>query len=277
MRIENDDEDQVDAFEAFEGEAHLKEVRMNPEGTTVLLVSALSEVGCVRKNNEDSYGLFLADSSKDRSLFIVADGMGGAAAGEIASRLAVDTVHNSFLGGAKEETVPEALERAMQEANLAIYRKASEDPALTGMGTTCTVAAISGAELWIGHVGDSRAYLASSKEINQVTRDHSLAAELQRRGDARGNSPNAKHVLTRCLGVNEEVMIDVSADSFELSEGASLVLCSDGLCNLVDPGEILQLVSMHLPEKACRRLVDLACERGAPDNVTVLVARVRAV
>jgi protein phosphatase len=82
-------------------------------------------------------------------------------------------------------------------------------------------------------------------------------------------------VLTRCLGVSEEVAVDVTSDPLGFPEGASLVLCSDGLCNLVDPGEILHLVSMHLPEKACRRLVDLARERGAPDNVTVLVARVR--
>ena len=176
----------------------------------------------------------------------------------------------------KEEPVADALARAMRDANLSIYRKSTEDPALTGMGTTCTVAAISGSELWIGHVGDSRAYLATSKGMSQITRDHSLAAELERRGDARGKSPGAKHVLTRCLGVNEEVAIDVSGDPLELPEGASLVLCSDGLCNLVDSGEILQLVTMHLPEKACRRLVDLARERGAPDNVTVLVARVRA-
>jgi len=248
---------------------------MNPEGTTVLLVSALSDVGCVRKNNEDNYGVFLADGSTDRSLFIVADGMGGAAAGEVASRLAVDTVRDSFFGGANGESVPDALRRAMQDANRAIFGKAAEDPALAGMGTTCTTAAIAGNDLWIGHVGDSRAYLALSGTMNQVTRDHSLAAELERRGDARGKSPNAKHVLTRCLGVNEEVAIDVSQDPSALPEGASLVLCSDGLCNLVDPGEILHLVSMHLPEKACRRLVDLAKERGAPDNVTVLVARVR--
>ncbi|HET9885992.1 MAG TPA: protein phosphatase 2C domain-containing protein, partial [bacterium] len=188
----------------------MKEIRMNPEGTTVLLVSALSDVGCVRKNNEDNYGVFLADESTDRSLFIVADGMGGAAAGEVASRLAVETVRDSFFGGANGESVPDALRRAMQEANHAIYGQASEDPALAGMGTTCTVAAIAGSDLWIGHVGDSRAYLAVDGAMNQITRDHSLAAELERRGDERGKSPNAKHVLTRCLGVSEEVAIDVS-------------------------------------------------------------------
>lgn len=252
----------------------MREIRLNPEGTFVLLVSALSDVGCVRKNNEDSYGVFLADGS-DRNLILVADGMGGAAAGEVASRLAVETVRDSFFAAEKGESVPEALTRAMQEANREILRKSSEDPALAGMGTTCTVAAIAGNELWIGHVGDSRAYLALSGTMNQITRDHSLAAELERRGDARGKSPNAKHVLTRCLGVNEELAVDVSAEALALPEGASLVLCSDGLCNLVDAGEILHLVSMHLPEKACRRLVDLARERGAPDNVTVLVARVR--
>src|SRR5262245_59994110 len=113
---------------------------MNPEGTTILLVSALSDVGCVRKNNEDNYGVFLADGTTDRSMFIVADGMGGAAAGEVASRMAVETVRDSFFAAPKDESVPQALGRAMQDANGAIYRKSSDDPALAGMGTTCTVA-----------------------------------------------------------------------------------------------------------------------------------------
>lgn len=250
---------------------------MNTEGTAVLLIAALSDVGCVRKNNEDSYGLFPADDSSDRSLLVIADGMGGAAAGEVASKTAVDTLRVSFFGVGTGLSMPAAIERAVQDANRAIFRKASEDLALAGMGTTCTVVALDSQGAWTGHVGDSRAYLAASGGITQLTRDHSLAAELERRGDPRaGKTSGAKHVLTRCLGVAEDVVVDVSPNATPLPEGSSLVLCSDGLCNLVEEGEILHLVSMHLPEKACRRLVDLAKERGAPDNVTVLVARMRA-
>jgi protein phosphatase len=259
-----------------EEETRLKEIRMNPEGTAVLMVSALSDVGCVRKNNEDSYGLFAAEDSTGSNLFVIADGMGGAAAGEVASKLAVETVRDSFFGEEGGE-VPASLERAIQDANLTIFRRAAEDTDLAGMGTTCTATALRGRSLWVAHVGDSRAYLITGGDVKQLTRDHSLAAELERRGDSRGGaSAGAKHVLTRCLGVGEQVAVDVTTQAVEMADGGSLVLCSDGLSNLVDPGEILHLVSMHLPEKACRRLVDLARERGAPDNITVIVARMRA-
>ncbi len=259
-----------------EGERQLKEIRMNPEGTAVLMVAAVSDVGCVRRNNEDSYGLFPSEESSGSSLFVLADGMGGAAAGEVASSLAVTTVRDSFLESSTGDDVSGALERAIQDANRAIFLKSGEDADLAGMGTTCTATALRGRSLWVAHVGDSRAYVVAGGDITQLTRDHSLAAELERRGDARGSTSGAKHVLTRCLGVGEQVAVDVTNPPVHLADGGSLVLCSDGLSNLVDPGEILQLVSMHLPEKACRRLVDLARERGAPDNVTVIVGRMRA-
>jgi protein phosphatase len=259
-----------------EGENRLKEIRMNPDGTEVLMVAAVSDVGCVRKNNEDSYGLFPSENASGSSLFVIADGMGGAAAGEVASRLAVDTVRDSFGAPQDGVEIPAKLEHSIQEANGAIFRKAATDPELGGMGTTCTATAIQGRKMYVAHVGDSRAYLVTAGDIKQLTRDHSLAAELERRGDARaGSAGGAKHVLTRCLGVGDHVAVEVAPSPVELNDGASLVLCSDGLSNLVDPGEILHLVSMHLPEKACRRLVDLARERGAPDNVTVVVARMR--
>ncbi len=260
-----------------EGETRLKEIRISPDGSAVLLVSALSDVGCVRKNNEDSYGLFPAEDASQRSLFVIADGMGGAAAGVVASRLAVEKLSESYFAAPPDVSVPAALERAIQDANRAIFEKASSDHELAGMGTTCTAVGILGSRAWTGHVGDSRAYLSGAKGVAQLTRDHSLEAELERRGDPRaGKSSGAKHVLTRCLGVADDVAVDVAAEPVVLEEGNSLVLCSDGLSNLVDEGEILHLVAMHLPEKACRRLVDLARERGAPDNVTVLVARYRA-
>lgn len=263
--------------EMNEGAVGLKEFRLNPEGTAYLMVSALSDVGCVRKNNEDSFGLFPAQDPSERSLFVIADGMGGAAAGEVASRLAVETLRESFLQTSPDLGVPAALEQAVQAANRAIFHKSGEDTSLAGMGTTCTAVAILGRRLWTGHVGDSRAYFASSGALQQLTRDHSLAAELERRGDPRASKTSgAKHVLTRCLGVGDELVVDVLPEPVTFEDGNSLVICSDGLSNLVDEGEILHLVSMHLPEKACRRLVDLARERGAPDNVTVVVARMRA-
>jgi protein phosphatase len=134
--------------------------------------------------------------------------------------------------------------------------------------------AIVGTELWLGHVGDSRAYLQARGELRQISSDHSLAAELERSGGGAAEVARVKNILTRCLGAEPTVNVDVSESAIALEDGMQIVMCSDGLSNLVEDGEILHQVSMHMPEGACRRLVDLAKERGAPDNVTVLVARV---
>ena len=135
-------------------------------------------------------------------------------------------------------------------------------------------AAIRGVELWLGHVGDCRAYLAADGALSQLTDDHSLAADYQRQGQPLPpEKQSLANVLTRWLGTDLQVAVDVSAP-ITLQEGHTIVICSDGLTKVVSDEEILHAVSMHLPEKACRRLVDLARERGGPDNITVQVARV---
>jgi protein phosphatase len=251
----------------------VEEIQLTPDGTVKLAVASLSDVGCVRKNNEDSAGVFEGTDPARGHLLIIADGMGGAAAGEVASGLAVETVRATFFDPGAGSRPVEALKRAIEAANAAIHRRASEDPRLGGMGTTCTAVAVVGRQLWFAHVGDTRAYLASNGSLGQLTRDHSLAAELARQGDERSAPARAKNVLTRCLGVKPEVKIDVSEGPVPLPDDAVLVMCTDGLCNLVEDGEILHVVSMHLPDSACRRLVQLAKERGSPDNVTVIIAR----
>jgi protein phosphatase len=238
-----------------------------------LEVASLSDVGCVRQNNEDAFGSYEDVESGAGYLLIVADGMGGAAGGEIASRLAVETVQETYFAAGAGVDPCAVLKSALERANQVINQRASDDPALAGMGTTCTAAVLSGRHLCIGHVGDSRAYMARDAELHQITCDHSLAAELERRCEPGQPVPEAgRHVLTRCLGVSPEVKVDVSGP-MKVDADNLLILCSDGLSGMVRSDEILEVVLHHPPEQACRRLVDLARERGGPDNITVQVAR----
>ena len=250
----------------------MQEIRLTTDD--YLAVAVESDVGCVRKNNEDSAGIFPAEDPSHGTLLLVADGMGGAAAGEVASRTAVQTVREVYFAEVPSRGPEEALVLAVQAANEAIRQKALADTARAGMGTTCTAVVVVGHDLWFGHVGDSRAYLAAGGELRQLTRDHSLAAEYERTGDEAA-AARAKNVLTRCLGVRPDVKVDVpESGPIAFPDSATLVICSDGLTNQVQDGEILHMVMMHLPEGACRRLIALAKERGGPDNITVVVARI---
>ncbi|GJM44417.1 MAG: hypothetical protein DHS20C21_12590 [Gemmatimonadota bacterium] len=247
----------------------------SPDGSVTLLVEAQTDVGCVRKNNEDSHGVFPGNAPGRGSLLVVADGMGGAAAGEVASGLAIDTVGAVYQDPGAGSGPVEALHAAVTRANRAIFERAAQDPRMGGMGTTCTAVAVVGDQAYYAHVGDSRAYMVTGGDLVQLTSDHSLAAEFERQGADGGAPARAKNVLTRCLGVKPEVKVDVSSSPIQLAPGVTLVVCSDGLTNLVEDGEILRLAAMHLPDGACRRLVALALERGAPDNVTVITARLK--
>jgi protein phosphatase len=250
----------------------VQEIPLTADGTVTLAVASLTDVGRKRKNNQDSCGIFPASAPGGGAVLVVADGMGGAAGGEVASALAVETIHARTLSAAGDRPADD-LRAAITAANAAIHGRASEDPQLTGMGTTCTVAALRGSELWFGHVGDSRLYVAEGGSLRQLSRDHTVAAERARQGGG-GESPRGRNVLTRCLGVKPTVEPDVTDSPLRVEAQTTVILCSDGLSNLVQDDEILFAVSMHLPEGACKRLVQLACERGAPDNVTVIVGRV---
>jgi PPM family protein phosphatase len=252
----------------------LEEIRLDPPGDRSLSVAALSDVGCVRANNEDAHGVYLGNDPERGSLLVVADGMGGAAAGEVASGLAVRTVADAYRDRASGGDPEQALQAALTGANRAIWERAAESPELGGMGTTCTAVAVVGSRACFAHVGDSRAYLLVDGTLTQLTADHSLAAEYARQGGVGGAPARARNVLTRCLGVKPEVRIDVSAGLIPLPDECTLLLCSDGLTNQVQEGELLELASAHGPEGACRRLVRLARDRGAPDNVTVVIARI---
>lgn len=240
----------------------------------VMLHAALTDVGVKRSNNEDAFGVF--PGAGGANLLVVADGVGGNAAGEVASRLAVDVIGELYFADGPPADPGAALRQAIGAANARILEAAAADLRRAGMATTVTAAAFHGRQLTLGHVGDCRAYLARGGAIEQLTDDHSLAAEYERRGESLPpDKRNLANVLTRCLGIGPELAVDVRGPA-TLEVDSVIVMCSDGLSKVVSPDEILHAVSMHLPEGACRRLVDLARERGGPDNITVQVARVSA-
>ena len=242
-----------------------------------------SDPGAVREHNEDYAGAFALttpDDSWDRGpLFVVADGLGGHAAGEVASRVAVERVLTSWSTGSPAPP-NNALRNSVRDANVAVL-DASLEVGKHGMGTTIVAATLSGNEALIAHVGDSRAYLARAGSCTQLTSDHSRVAEMVRR---RLLSPEqaAKHParsqLTRSLGGEPAVQVELSKT--DIARDDVLLLCSDGLWDVVSRTEIadealaLGRDAAPLPTAMVENLVDLALKRGAPDNVTCLVIRI---
>ena len=244
----------------------------------------MTDVGVKRTNNEDNYLI-----NDELNLYVVCDGMGGHVGGEFASAIAVNTVEEvltnfEFNGAAMAKPDPddgpvelmrEKLRYSVRLAGKRIFEKAQEEPEYRGMGTTCIALWLDSGNAFLGHVGDSRAYCVREGRIEQLTEDHSLVNEKIKAGlltpeQARGHK--LKNIITRSLGYNEDVEIDVSVRA--LRRGDHFVMCSDGLSNLVAAGEIGEIVLESGPQEAARRLIDLACERGGDDNVTVLIARV---
>ena len=231
----------------------------------------VTDPGKVRKNNEDS---FLVGEGQDETLFIVADGIGGFEAGEVASSIAIDVL---------KDTAPSSpLEDAIREANRRILAAARGDERLSSMGTTVVAMRFSGTEAEpvaeISHVGDSRAYLLRGGDLRPVTEDHSLVAELVRSGDltrAEASEHPQKNLITRALGAEKEVEVDTIVLPIEPED--RLILCSDGLTDMVPEPRMLQLLtsSRESPERAARALVSAALDAGGADNVTVVIVDVK--
>ncbi len=252
-------------------------IPLDDAGGRELVVAAMSDLGCVRGNNEDSFGVFEAQAPRKGCLMVIADGMGGAAAGEVASRMAVDVVGEHYLADRGRRRAQESIRTAIQRANRSVHEHSTAEPGASGMGTTCTAVGVTGHSLVVGHVGDSRAYVVRPNSIEKITDDHTLAAELAGMGQDETRVPeNARHVLTRCLGNQPDVQVDVSGRLVRLEDGDSVVLCSDGLSGMVEDDEICRLVNEESPGNACRGLVELARTRGGPDNITVVVGRLKA-
>jgi PPM family protein phosphatase len=251
--------------------------------------AGLSDVGRKRKSNEDSFAI-----AREDNLFIVADGMGGHAAGEVASRLAVESIERHISGSdpRKEPTVPASFRsstkaesvlavparrvlNAIRLANQEIVRSVRKDVSMRGMGTTVVLAYIRESRAFIGSVGDSRAYLVRAGTIRQLTSDHTFVSEQVRAGTlsrSEARQHPARNILTRAVGSQEDVEPDLVEQ--DLRSGDRLLLCSDGLTTMVDDGDILKTILAHPddPQAGCRALIDLANERGGDDNVTVILA-----
>ena len=244
-------------------------------------VSRQSDIGCQRQNNEDSFGYWEPEDDQQflrkGRLAVVADGMGGYEGGQEASRLAVETlvaVYRDFGGDDPQEALVEALQAAHEQ----IRQYSFAHPELRGMGTTCTAAAIVQDALYYVHVGDTRLYLIRDGQITRVTRDHSYVGRLVESGmisqEEAENHPQ-RNILTAALGTNPNLIMDSPGQPEPLRPGDVLLVCSDGLWGQVRDSEILDAVENKSAEQAGRELIELARERGGPDNITVEILRLR--
>lgn len=223
-----------------------------------LHIGASTHVGRVRKGNEDSY-------MADEPLFAVADGMGGHQGGEVASKLALDTLRKATDGV--------ALAQAVQDANKAVFERAGRDPGLAGMGTTLTAFLVEGDTLRLAHVGDSRAYLMRDGELQRITTDHTVVEGLVEKGELTPQEASIhpqRSILTRAIGVDGEVQVDQA--SIQPHPGDRLLLCSDGLTGMIEEADIQRILEEHEdPQAAADALVDAANEAGGQDNITAVI------
>ncbi|MBV8822453.1 MAG: Stp1/IreP family PP2C-type Ser/Thr phosphatase, partial [Ktedonobacteraceae bacterium] len=241
-------------------------------------VAQLTDVGRKRSHNEDNMAYVTPQDTqvvtKKGSLFIVADGMGGHAAGEIASELAVETISNAYYQD-DNENVATALLYAIKRANTLIHQRSAENMLRSGMGTTCVAMVICGNVAYIANVGDSRAYIVHGGQIKQVSQDHSWVAEQVRAGlltEDQARSHAQRNVITRCLGTQTEVEVDIFAEVVE--EHDTIVLCTDGLSGLVNDVELCTIAEQYAPQESVYHLVERANEHGGPDNITAIVVRI---
>lgn len=221
--------------------------------------------GMVRDNNEDSVFPTASGDSDDHVVLIVADGMGGHVAGEVASRIAINAAASTDL---------DPVDR-VAAGNRAIREEVARDPSLEGMGTTMTLLVIDGDVATLAHVGDSRAYLLRQDELSQLTEDHTVAAEYVAMGqlsaEEAGSHPQ-RHMLTKTLGLTRFVNVDEY--KVDLSRGDRILICSDGLTEMVDDMTIARTLSSGTPDEVVWKLVELANEAGGVDNITVVVVEV---
>ena len=232
---------------------------------------AATDVGRIREVNQDYIFCSMEPVGKLPNLFLVADGMGGHKAGDLASRYTVETLIKSIENSGSDNPIT-IINDAIVEANRKLLEKAAESEQYSGMGTTLVVCTIIGESMYVANVGDSRLYLYDGK-LSQITRDHSLVEEMVALGKLNRDEARThkrKNVITRAIGGGKEVMADFF--EAELTAGNRIIMCSDGLSNMVDDGEIEQILSLNLPiEDKAKRLIDMANESGGADNIAVVI------
>lgn len=238
-----------------------------------MILWGITDIGNVRSDNQDSYHCEQLDDQT--ALAVVCDGMGGARGGSVASSTAVaafvEAVKGAWADG--ERNWPELMKQAVLYANETVHTMSMEHAEYRGMGTTLVAAVATPDKIWAANVGDSRFYMLEEGEICRVSRDHSFVEDLVERGDITPEEARVhpkKNLITRALGVDREVRVDI----FERgNHGGYLLLCSDGLSNMVTDEELRSQVVAEDKNSCCQRLLALALERGAPDNVTVVVVQ----
>lgn len=248
-----------------------------------ILSSGRTDPGKKRTNNEDSFLL-----NEDLMLYAVADGIGGHQAGEVASRIVVDTLSEVIPGLLKGNDVTppfslsldvepriSALRYAITLSNQKILQASAQNPALAGMGTTITSVLLWHGTAFIAHVGDSRAYLLRSGECRQITSDHSFVAEQIRAGKLtpeQAKTSTYRHIITRAVGIDREITVDHA--TFTVKENDTILLCTDGLTEMVEDSEICRIIGDPSPEAATGNLIRRANELGGVDNITAVVLRI---
>jgi protein phosphatase len=233
-------------------------------------LAVLSDAGTERPDNEDACGYFI--ESPQAALLAVADGIGGYEGGEIASRMAVELTLDAYRQSPSAWGAATRLHRAMQRANIEIHHRAIAVPALRRMGTTLTAAAIEGGRLSAAHVGDSRLYLLRRGRILQITRDHTVVAEHVRTGlmtAAHARNHPERSMLSRSMG--HELIVSADRFTMPLVQGDRLLLCSDGLYNVLDERELGRLLRVDDAAAACKALIEAANALGSADNLTAAV------
>ena len=237
---------------------------------------AKSDKGNVRETNEDYF--YISNSLDQIQLFLLADGMGGYNGGEITSQLAIQTAKNYIENNFKDiekdrDSIIQLLGSSMEYANMVVYEKAKENPELQGMGTTLEICLIYNNKAYIGHVGDSRIYRVRKQFIRKLTQDHSYVQKLVKEGTITKEQAEhhpQKNMLMKALGCNAFVEPDVMVKGFLKDD--ILIMCSDGLSNMVDQQTIYEMASKNI-EQATKDLVQLAKDRGGYDNITVVIIK----
>lgn len=238
----------------------------------------LTDPGCVRTQNQDTY--LIEQLDRHTLLCVVCDGMGGAKSGNIASTLAADVflqeIKQSWNTNMSREKIDQMLQRAVKLANFTVYDQAAQFEDFSGMGTTLTAALVKGAEVTVVNVGDSRVYAVNTDGIRQLTKDHSLVQMMVERGELTpelARTYPGKNFITRAIGTEATVECDLF--HHKMGRGDCLLLCSDGLSNMMDDQEILfEVVHGVSKQHCCKRLLDIAKNRGAPDNVTSVLIQI---
>ncbi len=238
----------------------------------------MTDPGCVRSQNQDAYQLEQLD--RNSLLCVVCDGMGGAKSGNIASTLAVDVfvqeIRRCFASNMDQDAVDQMMQSAVKLANFTVFDQAQQFEEFNGMGTTLVAALIRGEEVTVVNIGDSRAYRVNRNGVRLLTTDHSLVQLMVDRGELTAEQAKTypgKNYITRAIGTESVVLCDLF--HLDVERGDCILLCSDGLSNLLDEQEILfEVVHGVNKQHCCRRLLDIAKNRGAPDNVTSVLVQI---